>query len=44
MIRAEGPKFIVLMYIVFRESYDAVVRRQVFGLCAVVLEDNKTCD
>jgi len=45
MLRAEGPKSTVLMYMVFRESYDAVVRRQVLGLNAVVLEDNKTfCD
>jgi len=45
MIRVERPKFVVLMYMVFRESYDAVDQRQVLGLSAVVLKGNKTfCD
>jgi hypothetical protein len=45
MIRAEGPKFIVLMYLVFRGYYDAVDQRQVLVLSAVVLKDNKAfCD
>ena len=33
------------MHMVVRESYDVVVRRQVLGLSAVVVKDNKTfCD